>query len=134
MSEFTVVNLLEVEDMAPRFGLSPGLESRFAREPLALEGAGVSYFRIAPDFRTPFGHRHQEQEEVYVVLSGTARLSVADELVELGPLEAVRMAPTAARCLEGGPDGAEVLAFGAPSHDNRDAEMLPGWWGSDSDD
>ena len=79
MSEFTVVNLLEVEDMAPRFGLSP-------------------------------------------------------EVVELGPLEAVRVAPTAARCLEGGPDGAEVLAFGAPSHDNRDAEMLPGWWGSDSDD
>ena len=71
MSEFTVVNLLEVEDMAPKFELSPGLESRFAREPLALEGAGVSYFRIAPDFRTPFGHRHQEQEEVYVVVSGT---------------------------------------------------------------
>jgi len=134
MSEFTRVNLREVEDMAPRFDLSPGLESRFAREALALEGAGVSYFRLAPDFRTPFGHRHEDQEEVYVVLSGSARLSVEDEIVELGPLDAVRVAPTAARCLEGGPEGAEVLAFGAPSHDNRDAEMLPGWWGSDADD
>ncbi|HSJ73308.1 MAG TPA: hypothetical protein VK904_03250 [Miltoncostaeaceae bacterium] len=131
MSEFTKVNLREVEDMAPRFGLSPGLESRFAREPLALEGAGVSYFRIAPNHRQPFGHRHEHQEEVYVVLTGLARLSVEDEIVELRPLDAVRVAPTAARCLEGGPEGAEVLAFGAPSDHNRDAEMLPGWWGSD---
>jgi uncharacterized cupin superfamily protein len=134
MTTHSKVNLREVEDMAPRFDLSPGLESRFAREPLGLEGAGVSYFRLAPDFRTPFGHRHEEQEEVYVVLSGGARLSVEDEIVELGPLDAVRVAPTAARCLEGGPEGAEVLAFGAPTHDNRDAEMLPGWWGGDSDD
>ncbi len=133
MSEFTKVNLREVEDMAPKFGLSPGLESRFAREPLALEGAGVSYFRIAPGFRQPFGHRHESQEEVYVVLSGLARLSVEDEVVELGPLDAVRVAPTAARCLEGGPEGAEVLAFGAPSDNNRDVEVLPGWWGADSD-
>jgi mannose-6-phosphate isomerase-like protein (cupin superfamily) len=134
MSEFTKVNLREVEDMAPRFDLSPGLESRFAREPLELEGAGVSLFRLAPGFRTPFGHRHEEQEEVYVVLSGMARLSVEDEIVELGPMDAVRVAPTAARCLEDGPDGAEVLAFGAPTHDNRDAQMLPGWWRGGSND
>jgi uncharacterized cupin superfamily protein len=130
MSEFTKVNLREVEDMAPKFGLSPGLESRFAREPLGLEGMGVSYFRLAPDFRTPFGHRHETQEEVYVVLSGTARLRVGDDTLEMGPLDAVRVAPTAARCLEGGPTGAVVLAVGAPSDDNRDAEVLPGWWGS----
>lgn len=85
-------------------------------------------------FRPPFGHRHESQEEVYVVLAGTARLRVEDEVVELGPLDAARVSPTAARCLEGGPEGAVVLAFGAPSHGNRDAEMLPGWWGSDSDD
>jgi mannose-6-phosphate isomerase-like protein (cupin superfamily) len=129
MSDFTKVNLREVEDMAPRFGLSPGLESRFAREPLELEGSGVSYFRLGADFRTPFGHRHEVQEEVYVVLAGTARLRVGEETVELGPFDAVRVAPRAARCLEGGPAGAEVIAFGAPSDHNRDLEMLPGWWG-----
>ena len=134
MSAYTKLNLREdVEDMAPRFDLSPGLESRFAREPLGLEGSGVSYFRLAPGFRTPFGHRHETQEEVYLALSGTARLRVEDETVELRPLDAVRVSPTARRCLEGGPDGAEVVAFGAPSDDNRDAEMLPGWWGDDSD-
>jgi mannose-6-phosphate isomerase-like protein (cupin superfamily) len=131
MTDHTKVNLREVEDMAPRFDLSPGLESRFAREPLGLTGMGVSYLRLAPDFRTPFGHRHEIQEEVYVVLSGSARLRVGDETVEMGPLDAVRVAPTAPRCLEGGPTGAVVLAFGAPSDDNRDAEMLPGWWGGE---
>jgi quercetin dioxygenase-like cupin family protein len=130
MSDFTKVNLREdVEDMAPRSGLSPGLESHFAREPLELGGAGVSYFRIAPGFRMPFGHRHREQEEVYIVLSGSARLRVEDETVELAPLDAVRVAPTAARGLEAGPEGAEVIAFGAPSDQNRDVEVLPGWWG-----
>ncbi len=129
MTEFTKVNLREVEDMAPRFGLSPGLESRFAREPLQLESSGLSHFRLGADFRTPFGHRHSVQEEVYVVIAGTARLRVGDVIVEMGPFDAVRVSPEAARCLEGGPAGAEVLAFGAPSDDNRDAEPLPGWSG-----
>jgi mannose-6-phosphate isomerase-like protein (cupin superfamily) len=132
MSDFTKINLRDVEDMAPRFDLSPGLESRFAREPLGLEESGLSYFRIAPDFRMPFGHRHAEQEEVYLVVSGAARLRVGEETVEMGPFDAVRVAPGAARCFEGGPAGAEVVAFGAPNTQGRDVEMLPGWWGDDA--
>lgn len=131
MTDFTKLNLREVEDMAPRFDLSPGLESRFAREPLGLQNCGVSLFRLGADFRTPFGHRHEVQEEVYVLLSGSARLRVGDEIVEMGPFDAVRVAPTAVRALEGGPAGAEVLAFGAPTDDNRDAQPIPGWWGDD---
>jgi len=125
---YTIVNLREVEDMAPRFGLSPGLESRFARRPLGLERSGISHFRIAPDFRMPFGHRHREQEEVYLVLGGTLRVKVEDEVVELGPLDAIRVAPETMRSFEAGVEGAEVLAFGAPSDENRDAEPTPGWW------
>jgi hypothetical protein len=132
MSDFTKVNLREVEDMAPRFGLAPGLESRFARDPLGLENSGVSYFRLGADFRTPFGHRHEVQEEVYVLLAGTARLRVGEETVEMEPFDAVRVAPTAVRALQGGPAGAELIAFGAPSDDNRDAQPIPGWWGDDS--
>ena len=64
MAEYTVVNLKQIEDMAPKFGLSPGLESRFARVPLKLENSGISYFRVAPNFRAPFGHKHGEQEEI----------------------------------------------------------------------
>ena len=129
MADHTIVNLKDdVEDMAPRFGLSPGLESRFAREPLGLEKSGFSYFRLAPDFKQPFGHRHGEQEEVYVVVSGAARIRLEDEEHELRRWDAVRVPGHVTRALMGGPEGAEVLAFGAPNTDNMDAELVQGFW------
>ena len=92
MADYTKLNLKQdVEDMAPKFRLSPGLESRFARKPLELENSGVSYYRIAPEFRTPFGHRHGEQEEIYIVVGGSARLKLDDEVVELAQWDAVRI-------------------------------------------
>ena len=129
MADYTKLNIKrDVEDMAPKFQLSPGLESRFARKPLELENSGVSYYKIAPDFRTPFGHRHGEQEEIYIVTSGSARLKLDDDVLELAQWDAVRIPGPMMRCLEGGPEGAEVIAFGAPNTDNKDAEMVPGWW------
>ena len=128
MANHTKVNLKAVEDMAPRFGLSPGLEARYARVPLELEQSGLSYFRIAPHFRTPFGHRHSEQEEIYVVLSGSGRIKVDDEVVELTAWDAVRVAPAAMHTLEAGPEGLEYLAIGAPNTDNKDVEMERDWW------
>jgi mannose-6-phosphate isomerase-like protein (cupin superfamily) len=128
VSDYTVVNLREVEDLAPKHGLAPGLESRFARRPLALEKSGLSYFRIAPDFRTPFGHSHGEQEEIYLVTGGSARVKIDDDVVELRTWDAVRIPPGAMRSLEGGPNGAEIVAFGAPDTDNQDIDMVPEWW------
>ena len=125
---FTIVNLREVEDMAPRFGLSPNLESRFARDALELERSGISYFRLAPGFRMPFGHTHREQEEVYLLASGCARLAPDDEVVELRPWDAVRIPAPTMRALEGGPHGAELVALGAPRAEELDSEMAPGWW------
>jgi quercetin dioxygenase-like cupin family protein len=127
MAGYTKLNLKgDVEDMAKQFGLSPGLESRFARDPLGLERSGVTYYKIAPGFRTPFGHRHGEQEEVYVVISGSARLALDDAVEELAQWDVIRIPGPVMRCLEGGPEGAEVIAIGAPTGD--DAEMVPGWW------
>jgi mannose-6-phosphate isomerase-like protein (cupin superfamily) len=129
MADYTKLNIKrDVEDMAPKFDLSPGLESRFARRPLGLERSGFSYFRIAPGFRIPFGHRHDEQEELYVIASGSARVKLDDDVLELGEWDAVRIPRGTMRAFEGGPDGAELLAFGAPNTDNKDIEMLPGWW------
>ena len=129
MADYTKLNIKrDVEDMAPKFQLSPGLESRFARKPLELENSGVSYYKIAPDFRTPFGHRHGEQEEVYIVIGGSARLALDDEVLELAQWDAVRIPSSTMRALEGGPDGAEVIAIGAPNNENQDAEMVQGWW------
>ena len=134
MADYTKQNLREdVEDMAPRFGYAPNVEARFARKPLELANSGVSYFRIAPGFRLPFGHKHGEQEEVYVVLSGSARIKAGEEIVELSELDALRVAGDTPRAMEGGPGGAEVLAFGAPNNDNKDVEMLQDFWPTEED-
>jgi mannose-6-phosphate isomerase-like protein (cupin superfamily) len=129
MADYTKLNLMQdVENMAPKFGLSPGLDSRFMRAPLGLEESGLAYYKIAPNYRTPFGHRHGRQEEVYVIVSGNARIKLDDDVLELRQWDVVRVPAATTRCLEGGPDGAEVLAFGAPSNENKDVEMIPGWW------
>jgi mannose-6-phosphate isomerase-like protein (cupin superfamily) len=128
MSDFTLVNLREVEDMAPRFGFAPDMEARYARTPLGLKNSGLSLFRLAPGYRVPFGHRHGDQEEVYVVVEGTARVRVEDNVVELGAWDAIRVPPGTTRGMEAGDEGAEILAFGAPNTDNKDAEMVPDFW------
>jgi mannose-6-phosphate isomerase-like protein (cupin superfamily) len=128
LAGYTLVNLRQVEDMAPKFGFAPNLESRFARKPLELENSGLSHFRIAPNYRLPFGHAHKTQEEVYLVLSGSARVKLDDDVVALGEWDAVRIPPGTMRGLEAGPEGAELLAFGAPNTDNQDIEMVQGWW------
>lgn len=128
MVEYTIVNLKRVEDQAPKFGYAPELESRFARGPLGLERSGLSHFKLAPGYRIPFGHRHERQEEVYVVVAGSARVKLDDEVVELGTWDAVRIPVGTMRAFEGGAAGAEILAFGAPNTDNQDVEMVPGWW------
>ena len=128
MGGYTKVNLKAVEDQAPKFGFSPNLESRFARVPLELEQQGISYFKVAPGFRLPFGHRHERQEEIYVVVSGSARMKLDDEIVELESWDALRVPGETMRSFEAGPEGAEILAVGAPNTQNRDAEMVPNWW------
>jgi len=134
MADYTKLNLRrDVEDMAPQFGFAPNIEARYARKPLGLANSGASYFRIAPNFRLPFGHTHAEQEEVYVVLSGSARIKAGDEIVELGELDAIRLPGDTPRGMEAGPEGAEILAFGAPNTDNKDAEMLTDFWPTDEE-
>jgi mannose-6-phosphate isomerase-like protein (cupin superfamily) len=128
MSDYTVTNLKEVDDAAAQFGLAPSLEARFARKPLGCEQLAVSYQRVAPGFRVPFGHRHARQEEVYVILSGGGSLKIDDDVVEVGPLDAIRLAPEAMRGLEAGPEGIELLALGAPLGEENDAELVQDWW------
>ena len=126
MANYTVKNLKQVENMAEKFGMSDGLEARFAARPLELTNLGLSYQRLEPNFRIPFGHKHGEQEEVYVVFSGSARLKLDDEIVELKQWDAIRVPGEAVRNFEAGPEGAELLAIGAPLA--KDTEMLQGWW------
>jgi len=124
---YTKQNLLEVENQAPNFGMPDALEARFARTPLEGRELGLSLFRLAPNFRIPFGHKHAHQEEVYVVTKGSARIKVEDEIVELGQWDAIRLDKDTMRQVKAGPDGVEYLAFGA-GDDPTEVEMAQGWW------
>jgi mannose-6-phosphate isomerase-like protein (cupin superfamily) len=128
VAAYTKVNLKEVEDQAERFGLAPHIEARMARVALELENSGVSYQRLAPNFRLPFGHKHKRQEEIYVLVGGSARMKLGDEVVELEQWDAVRVPKDTMRGLEAGPEGAEFIAIGAPNTGPGDAEMEQGWW------
>lgn len=125
-SNFTRVNLAELEDSAPKFGFDEHQESRFATGRLEARQTGVAFHRVKPGRRQAFAHRHREAEEVYVVLGGSGRAKIEDDVVELSRLDAIRVAPAAARSFEGGPEGLELLVFGA-RHEG-DGEILHGWW------
>lgn len=125
-SDYKIVNIKELEDMAVKFGLSPNVEARFGRSATDAKQGGFSYQKLAPDFRQPFGHRHEDQEEFYVVLSGSGKITLGDDTQELKQWDVVRVAPAVARGFESGPDGLEFLAFGAG--ETGDAEMLESFW------
>jgi uncharacterized cupin superfamily protein len=132
VADYSVLNLKsDVEDSGERFGYAPNMEARFARKALGLEKSGLSYFKLAPGFRVPFGHQHAEQEEIYLLLSGSARVKLDDELLDLKPMDAVRIPTDVKRGFEAGPEGAEILAFGAPNTDNKDVEMDQAFWPKD---
>jgi mannose-6-phosphate isomerase-like protein (cupin superfamily) len=123
---YAIKNIKEIDDSAVQFGLSPNLEARFGRKPLEAEKSGFSYQRLAPNFRQPFGHRHKDQEETYIVISGSGRAKVEDEVLELRQWDALRVPPEVARGFEGGPDGIEFLVFGAG--EQGDTDTIDDFW------
>jgi len=129
MADYTLLNLrTDVEDMAPKFDMGDGIEARFGRKALGLEKSGLSYLKLGPDYTLPFGHTHAEQEEIYLVVSGKARVKLDDEEVELGELDALRIPQGVMRGLATGSEGAELILFGAPNTENKDLEMQPGFY------
>lgn len=123
---YTIMRITDVEDSAPGFGLDETQEARFATEALGAELTGVSHLRLKPGRRQPFAHRHERAEEVYLVLAGSGRVRLDDDIVEINPLDAIRVAPQVTRAFESGPEGLELIAFGA--RHKGDGEVLRGWW------
>ncbi|TML33477.1 MAG: cupin domain-containing protein [Actinobacteria bacterium] len=129
MAGYTKVNLRDdVDDQGPNFGFEGKMEARMARVPLELEQSGVSLLGLAPNFRIPFAHRHKTQEEVYVLIRGSVRVKLEDEVVDLKPYDALRVHKDTTRGFEAGPEGAEMLAVGAPHTGPGDADMVNDWW------
>ena len=129
---FTLRNIKEdLEDIGHRFDGAPDLEFRAATKALELEKVALSYQRVPPGYRFPYGHTHETQEEVYVVVSGSGRMKVDDEIVELKEWDAVRVPPGTWRGYEAGPEGLEILVVGAPNlgDDPRgDVDGRRDWW------
>jgi uncharacterized cupin superfamily protein len=128
MSDYTIVNLREVENLAPKFGLPPEIEARFPKQALGCETGAASLQSLAPGTRSPFGHRHKRQEELYVVVKGGGSVKLDDDIVEIRQWDVVRVGPDTMRAFEAGPDGIEFLAFGAPIAEESDGEIVQGWW------
>ena len=129
MAGYTVQNLKEVENQGVKFGMDESdLEFRSAKVPLDCEHCGVSYLKIGSGWRVPWGHTHKTQEEIYILVNGSARMRIDDELVEMQPFTAVRVAKEAMRGYEAGPEGAELIVIGAPRTGSGDADLEHNWW------
>ena len=76
----------------------------------------------------PFAHKHKNQEEVYVLVSGSARIKLEDEIEEMKQWDAVRVPRETVRGFEAGDDGAEFIVVGAPNTGPGDAEVIQDWW------
>jgi quercetin dioxygenase-like cupin family protein len=124
MASFAVKNLMEIEDVSPR----PEVEARFSRKYLDSAHLGISYFRYAPGFSAVDGHRHEVQEEAYLVIAGSGRIRLDDEMVELRQWDVVRVAPSVVRGFEAGPEGLELIAVGSDKPEGGDGELVSGRW------
>jgi mannose-6-phosphate isomerase-like protein (cupin superfamily) len=123
---YTLTNLREVKNQAAEHGITDQ-EARFPRNDLDVDALGIALIKVKPGKRQPFAHRHNEAEEVYVVLSGSGSIKLDDETVELTEMDAVRIDPDVTRGIEAGPDGIEFLAFG--TRHEGDAEVVQDFWG-----
>ncbi len=126
MPSYTIKNLMEIDDATPPD--MPQVEARFARKHLDSRQLGVTHMRYAPGFRSPMGHSHREQEEVYVVLGGSGRVALDDEVRDVRAWDAIRVAPEVVRAFEAGEDGLELLAVGGTRPPDGDGVPKPGWW------
>ena len=126
MSDYTKINFAEIEDSAGGRGFD--VQGRFARKHLQSEHLGVSQWSYGSEVRSPVGHRHREQEEVYVVTGGSGRVKLDDEIVDLKRGDLVRVAPQVVRAFEAGPEGLELIAIGSDRPESGDGEMVEDFW------
>jgi uncharacterized cupin superfamily protein len=125
---YAITNLRDVEDMAAKHGFADRQASRFPRTDVGMEESGLAYHAVKPGQKQPFGHKHKTAEEIHVILAGSGRVKLDDELVDVKALDLIRVAPEVTRAFEAGPDGLEYLVFSPRRED--DADMVPDIWES----
>jgi quercetin dioxygenase-like cupin family protein len=125
MSAYTVLNLRELDDTVS--DRVPEIEGRFGRKHLESRDLGVSLFRYAPGHRSQ-SHTHAVQEEAYIVVEGSGRVRLDDEIVDVRPWDLVRVGPGVVRGFEAGPDGLEFIAIGGPRPEEGDGKLVDSPW------
>jgi mannose-6-phosphate isomerase-like protein (cupin superfamily) len=125
MPNYTRKNLKECDDSAAD---REGVEARFGRSHINSDHLGVSYFRFGPGYKSPFGHRHREQEEAYVVVNGSGQARLDDEVIDLAQWDVVRVAPEVVRAFAAGSDGLEIIAIGSDRPEGGDGELVKDFW------
>jgi len=126
MSDYAIVNLLEIDDSVD--GRVPGMEGRFSRKHIGSRDLGVSHFRWGPNVRSARGHSHREQEEAYVVVEGSGRVRLDDEIRDVRRWDVIRVAPEVVRAFEAGPDGLVIIAVGGPKPEGGDGVAADTPW------
>jgi mannose-6-phosphate isomerase-like protein (cupin superfamily) len=126
MPGYAIVNLLELDDTVQ--GRVPGLEGRFSRTDLGSRDLGVSHWRYEPGTRNPLAHSHREQEEAYVVVAGSGRVRLDDEVRDVRAWDVIRVAPEVVRAFESGPEGLELIAIGGPKPEGGDGVRSEAPW------
>jgi quercetin dioxygenase-like cupin family protein len=124
MSDYAVKNLLDIDDLFE----GPEGEIRFSRKYLDSDELGVTLVRYAANLTATDGHHHKEQEEAYVVINGSGRVRLDDEVIELRQFDVVRVAPQVVRGFDAGPDGLELLAIGGRKPEGGDGVRDPDRW------
>lgn len=124
---YTIKNLADVDDMAVKHGFSEIGEAHFARGALDAQDTGIAYHVLRPNKRQGFAHRHDDAEEINVVISGGGRVKLDDEIHEIRALDAVRISPKVTRQFEAGPEGLAYVVIGP--HHEQDGELIhEGFW------
>ena len=126
MPDYAIVNLLDMQDTVQ--GRVPGMEGRFSRKHLGSRDLGVSHWRFAPNTRNPVAHSHREQEEAYVVVSGSGRVRLDDEIRDIRQWDVIRIGPPVVRAFEAGPDGLDLIAVGGPKPEGGDGVVSESPW------
>lgn len=124
MTDYTIINLRELENMALKYGHGEDMEARFATKPLQLQKSGLGFQKVLPGRIIPFKHKHTEQEEIFIIIEGSGKIILDDKTVELKSWDAVRVPPEVIRTVEAGPDGLEMIIVGAPYTGKNDAELM----------
>lgn len=127
MSDFTHLNFMDADDVAGARGAT-GLDARMVRDRMASEELGLGLFRYAAGQRSQFGHHHEVQEEAYVVVEGSGRVKLDEEIVELKQWDVLRVAPKVVRAFEAGADGLTLVCVGGTRPPEGDGRIVPGWW------